>query len=369
MMPPKCPITGRHIRWLLLLAVLSYFVYFLVHGLQEPPSSRVIYICDTHNESEMKQCNSLDDVDTCAGLKNTGGDDASCIQSSCGYRLFDHIDVSIAGSSDPYDSNAATVTTSFISVVSMIYGLMPYLMGFIYLILFLASGNLVPFTRLVVLGVISIVNEGLFKHWISQKRPLGSCLYFGSYGMPSGHAATSIGLLTYVLLELFVLHPNLLCGLTCQKGEQRNAYSYQVGYGWQTQAVGEGVPGDSVAIDVDGERDVNGSVEESKESSYPLLDENGDRAQSSTLRASSTWLYHLCALGWFVLLFPVPFSRVYLHDHLRTQVLAGSFIGIVASTIWYLGFMRNCGMRVINWRTSEWGKWWGMKFGWEEGFF
>ena len=41
------------------------------------------------------------------------------------------------------------------------------------------------------------------------------------YTMPSGHAATSIGLMTYILLEMFVCHPNMLCGLTCQKRDIR----------------------------------------------------------------------------------------------------------------------------------------------------
>ena len=81
------------------------------------------------------------------------------------------------------------------------------------------------------------------------------------------------------------------------------------------------------------------------------------------------WVYHLYALGYILLLVPVPLSRVYLHDHLREQVLIGAAIGAVASMLWYLGFVRNCGMRVIQWRESEWGKWWGLKFGWEEGFF
>lgn len=226
-------------------------------------------------------------------------------------------------------------------------------MGFVYLVLFLASGDLTPFTRFFVLGVISAVNEGLFKHWIKQRRPVGSCLYFLSFGMPSGHAATSIGLLTYLLLELLVYHPNLLCGLTCQKEGEKDAYSYKLGYGWQKHADDEQVDGTSGAPDVAVD---DGGAE-------PLLNKNQES------RSSSTWLYHLYALGYILLLFPVPFSRVYLHDHLRSQVLAGSFIGIGASMVWYLAFIRNCGMRVIQWRKSEWGQWWGLKFGWKEGFF
>ena len=58
----------------------------------------------------------------------------------------------------------------------------------------------------------------------------------------SGHAAVSIGLLTYILLELFILHPDLMCGLTCQKRQElqplangENVYVFEWGYGWQKQ--------------------------------------------------------------------------------------------------------------------------------------
>lgn len=176
--PPTCPVTGKHIRWLLLAAVLSYFIYFLVHGLSEPPSSRAVHICDTGNELELIQCNSTEDVTTCANLLDINGNVATCVESSCGYQLFPHIDVSIAGSSDPYDEDAATSTTSFLSVVSVFYSLVPYLLGFVYLVEFLAFGNLVPLSRLVILGVIAITNEVIFKNLVKQNRPEGSCLYF-----------------------------------------------------------------------------------------------------------------------------------------------------------------------------------------------
>jgi hypothetical protein len=191
--PPSCPFTGRHIRYLLLAACLSYLAYFIVHGvIKEPPSSRAVYICDTASDDDvvddvlsedLTQCLSLDDVTTCANLKNANGGVASCIESSCGYRLFPHIDISVAGSSDPYDTYAATSTTTFLAAVSIFYGLVPYLC-IVYLPLFLLTGDLVPLTRLVVLGMIAIINEGIIKHLIEQPRPTGSCLYFLSFGMP-----------------------------------------------------------------------------------------------------------------------------------------------------------------------------------------
>lgn len=39
-------------------------------------------------------------------------------------------------------------------------------------------------TRLLILVVIAVVNEGVFKNILKENRPEGSCLYFKSYGMP-----------------------------------------------------------------------------------------------------------------------------------------------------------------------------------------
>jgi len=210
-----------------------------------------------------------------------------------------------------------------------------------------------------------------------------SQLDFPNSSSCSGHAATSIGLLTYLLLELFVHHPNLLCGLSCQKRGHRSAYSSEWGYGWQKQTDDDeqrgsmrdatGVAGDSTVIEIN-DTGNSKNVEETNVSPDPLLDRNRESSPpSSTLTAYTTWmraltipfqgkwLHHWYALGYLVLLFPVPFSRVYLHDHSPDQVMAGSFVGIVASTVWYLGFVRNCGMWVIEWKRSKWGKWWGLK--------
>lgn len=164
--------------------------------------------------------------------------------------------------------------------------------------------------------------------------------------------------------------------MTCQKREQqRTTYSFRWGYGWQKQQTGgEEQPhstseapdaaSDSIVIDINDASiaDDEGDVRDARKS-YSTWMEN---ATMCPFRRK--WRYHWYALGYCVLLLPVPFSRVYLHDHFRTQVLYGSLIGIGAAFIWYVGFVRNCGMRVIEWRNSDWGKWWGLKFGWEEVF-
>lgn len=215
--------------------------------------------------------------------------------------------------------------------------------------------------------------------------------------MSSGHAATSIGLMTYVLLEMFVCHPNMLCGLTCQKRDI--SYFYVCGYGWLKQTTDNVVdeeaasaneeasdtdPSNSVAIDIkdDDSADeistnnmeqtnenaaVNCDIEEASPSPQPLLSES-----ESSLPLHNTWIwiytatkewkYHLYAIYYMILLLPVPFSRVYLHDHLWTQVLAGSCVGIVTASIWYLCCIRLCiGTKIIHWRNSTWAKWWGLR--------
>lgn len=386
MNPPSCPITGKHIRWLLLAGVLGYLVYFLYDGITEPASARSVYLCDTGDDNEMLQCSSLDDVTTCSGYTDADGNAATCIESSCGYRLFHHIDVSIAGTSDPFDADAATSPTSFLSAMMIFWGLVPYIMGAVYLVLFLASGDMTPLTRLLVLGVISIMNDFIFKKLVKQHRPTGSCLYFLSYGMPSGHAATSIGLLTYLLLEIFLCHPDIICGLTCRRLDYGNAYTFEWGYGWHRQAEEEpsadannGAPADSTVIDI---KDDGAPVADNMNRGEPARANSDGSASSEPLLQSCNattvhvlmrpfqqkWFHHWCALGYFVLLFPVPFSRVYLHDHLRSQVGYGALIGMVSSALWYLGCVRTCAMRIISKRSGPWGQWWGLKFGWREGF-
>lgn len=187
---------------------------------------------------------------------------------------------------------------------------------------------------------------------------------------------------------MFVYHPNIMFGLTCQKrGEQlQNAYSFVWGYGWQKQinivadggdddaadvsvnvespqGASDAAVLDSVAIDINessvvGRNGDNGIEESNDPSPQPLMESSSSPCSDTR----SKWIYHWYAFGYILLLFPVPFSRVYLHDHLKTQVLAGSCIGIVAGMLWYLCFVRFCGGKIMRWRSnSQWAKWWGLK--------
>ncbi len=268
----------------------------------------------------------------------------------------------------------------------------------------------------------------------------------------SGHAATSIGLLTYLLLEIFVYHPNVICGLSCQKhaapgnpssgegtaerslgnnipsndgiNDSINGYAFRWGRGWYKPR------NDLVAADVDGVSSGNfsgdyldaGDVENLVPSNHrnDIANDDGDVAdnvnvqsrslagisgddanfegnhansdglsnfhatataaasvpQSSASSSPSSWLKHYLSLPfqerylqhwyailYFALLFPVPFSRVYLHDHYRSQVLVGSFVGMISSLVWYLGFIRGC-VGIGLWRRmgsccgDQWWVWW-----------
>lgn len=181
--PPSCPVTGRHLRYMLLTAISCYLIYYLYTGISaDPTTSNVVHLCDT--PAQMVQCSGPDDTSTCSAFTDANGLPSACIESSCGYKLFDHMDVSIAGSSDPLDPQAATSPDSLLAILAVMYSLFPYAMAFLYLVLFLVSGSLVPFHRFVLFGFIAALNELIFKRIVREHRPEGSCLYFQSYGMP-----------------------------------------------------------------------------------------------------------------------------------------------------------------------------------------
>jgi hypothetical protein len=171
----------------------------------------------------------------------------------------------------------------------------------------------------------------------------------------SGHAETSIGLLTYILLEAFIYHPNVLCGLTCRKKSDSNLYNFELGYGWIRTSTGSmEEPLQSEENDEEtGERD-------NTEQTAPIEHQT---------RTRSKWFCHYSALFYIILLLPVPFSRVYLHDHFRNQVFIGAVIGIGVSLVSYLGLMRGLGLygKMSKFALSEWGRWWGVKYGWDFG--
>ena len=175
--PEKC------LRWICLFGLIIYQIYFIIHGSALVKSQEGemagIFMCNnlSNVRLEMTQCNGLNDTTTC-------GMGIECIRSFCGRPLFPHIGVSFSGSSNAFDYNGATSTKSFLSVVSLFYSLVPYLLVLAFAVHFLALGTLLPLKRLGLIWFISLVNEGILKNIIRQHRSMGSCLYFHSFGMP-----------------------------------------------------------------------------------------------------------------------------------------------------------------------------------------
>lgn len=187
--------------------------------------------------------------------------------------------------------------------------------------------------------------------------------------------------MTYVLLEMFVYHPNILCGLTCQKSNSSgDNYNFELGYGWiksnnteSNNAMSEPLQSsqDEETGEVAGVANNNyGPPNDNNDTTNTSSKNNASPTSSSTLLSKSKWYCHICALLYTIIFLPVPFSRVYLNDHYTDQVLVGAAIGIVVSTICYFGVMRGCGLydRMRRFASSEWGEWWGVRSSWDYGF-
>jgi hypothetical protein len=168
---------------------------------------------------------------------------------------------------------------------------------------------------------------------------------------------------------MFVMHPNILFGLSCQKRDDRNTYSFHLGYGWikgnTTTSIEEPLqPSQQDEETGDGGGLLDNETQNNIESTTP------NTSTASDASSKTKWFCHICALIYTILFLPVPFSRVYLHDHYRDQVLIGAVIGIAVSTLCYLGLMRGLGLygKMSKFANGEWGKWWGVKSGWDWGF-
>mmetsp|Transcript_5431 Transcript_5431/g.13595 ORF Transcript_5431/g.13595 Transcript_5431/m.13595 type:complete len:396 (-) Transcript_5431:149-1336(-) len=389
---------GKYLRWLCVVSWISYQIYFIVHGLallkNKEGEMAGIFTCDISDDimGMMTECAGLDDITTC------GAAGAQCVRSSCGRPLFPHIGVSFAGSSDPFDADSATSTESFVTSLSLLYSLVPYILLIYFSIYLLAFGNVVPLTRLGLMGFISLVNDALLKNLVKQPRPTGSCLYFHSYGMPSGHAATSIGLVTFMLLELLLYHPNLLgkenltMSATCDVEDIEGGSSLDVnflftwGHGWHKRTIV--TESNSLEINkISAENPWKGAdkgrslLPSSRSISREIFSEetmssNGIHNQPRGYHLQSKWFHHYTALLWLIVLLPVPLSRVHLHDHSPMQILTGSLVGISSGCFWYFCIVRGWFLPSSNVNSREImaylvncriGKWIGLNSGVDHG--
>ena len=218
-----------------------------------PPS---VFLCDVLNtDGTPHQCEGLEDTASCAALG------ASCVRSSCGHREAIGIDISVSGAADPLGPGSPTDAAH---VAMVLWSLVPYALPVGLAASLLYVGDSFSLSCVALFLLLVTLNEGLLKHLVAQPRPPGSCLYFTSTGMPSGHATTSIGMLTYLLLETWVERPRL------------------------------------------------------------------PRRRKRAITAAL-----------LVVLAPVPYSRVYLHDHYPSQVAVGAAEGFCVATAWFNLMLRH----------------------------
>ena len=142
-------------------------------------------------------CSGATDTSTCSLAER-------CLIDPCGFKMASAIDISVAGHVD-----RTSTTVNSLTGLMLFWSLIPYLLA-VFLatttLLFFSDGSISP---ILLLLIQTIVNEGILKNSIQMDRPDGSCLYGLSYGMPSGHACTSIGMLAYLLFETHWNRPEI----------------------------------------------------------------------------------------------------------------------------------------------------------------
>ena len=141
-------------------------------------------------------CQGSWDNDTCV--------EGVCSVDPCGSKLWTGLDISVAGA-----INGTSTTVDVLAGAMILWSLVPYLAVVVLISTTLLLRSTAALSPLGLFLSIVILNEGVVKRVLRSPRPIGSCMYGQSYGMPSGHAASSIGLLTYLLLEILCDRPQL----------------------------------------------------------------------------------------------------------------------------------------------------------------
>lgn len=139
-------------------------------------------------------------------------------------------------------------------------------------------------------GYVIALNELIWKRMVSQPRPVGSCNF--TCGMPSSHAAISLGTFSFLFLDLaFRVDPLSPAVLTAVPHSPRCLSFYLA---------------DILSL-------------------VPL----------SNTRSISNWQFIRMVGFWGDLLLLVPVSRVLLQDHSVSQVSLGCAIGMLEAVIWF----------------------------------
>eukprot|EP01066_Platyproteum_vivax_P007215 Platyproteum_vivax@DN2769_c0_g1_i1.p1 len=102
---------------------------------------------------------------------------------------------------------------SLLDIIALSYSYLSYVALIVLFFWYLIGRTTLPLVAFVLSVTLSSVCESLLKYYFKQPRPVASGVK--SYGMPSSHAAVSMGLWMWLGLELFI-HPSLL---SMQKAE------------------------------------------------------------------------------------------------------------------------------------------------------
>jgi len=138
---------------------------------------------------------------------------------------------------------------------------------------------------MLVVGLGILVNECFVKPLVSQPRPDQSCLT--SCGMPSSHSLLSIGLLTLVTTDTILR-------IASSRGQLPSATFEQA----------------------------------------PLLTLTPVWPKPAISSGEATVFLSI----WWIILFPIPFMRVAIHDHSALQATVGSLIGLSVALVMLMAF-------------------------------
>ena len=186
------------VRYVLVALVAAATVLFFVYAAQATLIE--VYVCDVPEpDGAPRQCTGLLDIETCTDLEAS-----VCVRSTCGHQLAEHIDISVAGAPDPW---AAGTPINGVAAVMVAWSFVPYALVLVVVAWLFHAADTASLACLILLLVGTTLNEVVIKNLVQQHRPPGSCLYFKSYGMPSGHAQSSVGMLVYLMLETWVDRP------------------------------------------------------------------------------------------------------------------------------------------------------------------
>ena len=203
-----------------LLAVLAFvstmMIYYVVHVLDpsvDEGATRRCGVVNTSNPSKMVWPPPLHAVpcslDTDDGAQvGPGGcpSGQACYINPCGFKLSSGLDISVHGASN---EDGSPHEDTPIARLMVFYSLVPYGMAFLYFLWVIITRSTMGLIFMLLLGVVTVLNEFILKKIIKQQRPPGSCLYGHSYGMPSGHAATTFAILTATLFETLWDRPRI----------------------------------------------------------------------------------------------------------------------------------------------------------------